>query len=209
MYIEMLKAILKNLFFGLIFALLFLFIIRALKILSYSELLAILIFSFLCIIGMFFYIHKKEKELYNLYSDKKEQYDSLYKKYKELQENKLQEEIKQISDHKNIQQNAITIEENQNIRKCDICGSSDRVEYFPTDGYIEKNGNKTFLSGGVKLCRKCLESCKTCKICNKLIPTKEIEKYINDLMKHPKFCSHIFAHKKIAEIKEKYNIDNQ
>ena len=146
--------------------------------------------------------------MYNVFQ-KKEQYDKLYKEYKELQENKLQEETKQFGDDKNLQQNAIAIEENQNIRRCDICGGFDGVEYFPTDGYIEKNGNKTFLSGGVKLCRKCLESCKTCKICNKLIPTKEIEKYINDLMQHPKFCSHIFAHNKIAKIKEKYNIDNR
>ena len=172
------------------------------------KLLVLLIFSFIYMIAMFFYAKQRENELCIMYSKKKNNMINFIKNIKNYKKINFKKKQKQFGDDKNLQQNAIAIEENQNIRRCDICGGFDGVEYFPTDGYIEKNGNKTFLSGGVKLCRKCLESCKTCKICNKLIPTKEIEKYINDLMQHPKFCSHIFAHNKIAKIKEKYNIDN-
>lgn len=95
-------------------------------------------------------------------------------------------------------------EENKKI--CDICGSDNEVKYYQTSGYEEINGAKTYFSGGVNICKNCLEKCKPCPTCGKLLPTAEIKKYIGYRMKHPDFCEHLFAHEKINELKKKYNL---
>lgn len=93
-------------------------------------------------------------------------------------------------------------------RKCEICNSTEDVDYYPTDGFTNKDGIKTFYSGGVRICKKCIAKCEICSVCGKLIPSAGIEKYIGNVMKHPAFCEHLFAHKKINELKKKYNIRN-
>ena len=97
-------------------------------------------------------------------------------------------------------------ESEQNKKICDICGSDNEVKYYQTSGYEEINGSKTYFSGGVNICKNCLEKCKPCPTCGKLLPTVEIKKYIGYRMKHPDFCEHLFAHEKINELKKKYNL---
>lgn len=143
--------------------------------LSYTDIFVFIVLPVLGFIGMWFCKNQREKELYDMYSEKDEQYRKLYEEYKK-------------------------------IKKCDICGSPENVSYYPTSGYEENNGVKTFFSGGVNICKNCINECKLCSVCNKLLPTEKIKSYIGYKMKHPDFCEHLFAHEKINRLKKKYNI---
>ena len=56
-------------------------------------------------------------------------------------------------------------------RKCEICNSTEDVDYYPTDGFTNKDGIKTFYSGGVRICKKCIAKCEPIR-------------YVNELMEH-------------------------
>ncbi len=84
MYFQILKMLLKNLFFGLIFAILFLLVIKGLNNLSHTDLLIFLIISLIGLFAAFSVSGQRENELHKMHSCKKEQYDKLYAEYEKL-----------------------------------------------------------------------------------------------------------------------------
>ena len=148
---------------------------------SISNIVIILIFGTLYFIGMFMYANQQGREWYKQYDELNERYKKLYEEYKKLLDEKFKEKIN------NNKQNNSFISNNRAKKQCQICKSTENVKYYPTDGYEEFEGRKTFYSGGFYMCDNCLNACEFCD-CGKLKTPFFLEKYIGGFMQHQNFC---------------------
>ena len=141
-----------------------------------------LILPILGVIGYIFYLKQVNNDLYKDLTKEREKNVKLSQELANIKKKDLFARIVSADNETSEDDNF------ESLKHCDVCGSIHNVKYYPTSGYEEFDGNKTFLSGGFNLCSECLNICEKCS-CGKYKIPVFLEEYIGDTMEHPDFCN--------------------